>query len=118
MLGGSGWLRLAQQNATCELNSMPQIGDDRTVEGALESMLEGAVEGCGIGAALLSGLTGPVAGCLIGIAPGMSLGVVLWLLDTANEYRVDFSRWCRENYTNCRGNEYYARACQDLIEIQ
>ncbi len=98
--GGGMWIRLVQQNTTCELNSMPQLGDYRTVIGALGSLILGAWEGCLGGASL-----GGVAGCLFGIPVGMSIRAVIYALGTENEYIVDLTQWCRRNVTNCRNNE-------------
>ncbi len=124
--GGGGWLRLVQQNTTCELNSMPQIGDYRTWEGAVSAVLKGVGAGCasgaGIGAAVgsvepgLGTAVGAAAGCLI-LAPivGAINGAFWYFLDTRNMYKIDLARWCRQNYSVCKNNEYYQRACNEII---
>ncbi|MDQ7041526.1 MAG: hypothetical protein Q9M35_11365 [Rhodothermus sp.] len=125
VLGGRGWIRLAQQHTTCELNSMPQIGDYRTVEGALATLLERALSGClggaGLGAAIgsaepgLGTAVGAAVGCLVLTPILMGLKGVTWYLHTVEMYRIDLARWCRENYSVCQGNEHYERSCREIV---
>ena len=114
VLGGRGWFRLAQQHTTCELNSMPQIGDYRTLEGLLVHFVEFGGLGCGIG-----GIFGGPAGCYAGAVLGTLAGAAIYyFLTTSEAYQVDMNRWCRQNYTVCRNNEYYRAACSEIIEQQ
>ncbi|WP_143149612.1 hypothetical protein [Rhodothermus profundi] len=92
---------------------MPQIGDYRTEEGVLVAFAKGVLEGCGIG-----GLFGGVAGCVVGVPYGVVASLIIWLLETKNDYKVDLTRWCQQNYTNCQNNEYYLRVCAELIDVE
>ncbi|GEM_PF-3765807 len=120
VLGGRGWFRLAQQNATCELNSMPQIGDYRTLEGLISEMLTDALLGCSIGAAFggVGFIAGAVEGCMAGIVVGTVVAAWSYYFSTRAEYEVDLNRWCRENYTVCQYNEWYRAACEEIINPQ
>ncbi|MDQ7040733.1 MAG: hypothetical protein Q9M35_07315, partial [Rhodothermus sp.] len=120
VLGGGGWLRLAQQHTTCELNSMPQIGDYRTLEGLVREMLTNAVLGCSIGAAFgnVGFIAGAVEGCMADIVVGTMVAAWIYYFSTREEYKVDLTRWCRENYTVCQYNEWYKVACEEIINPQ
>ncbi len=111
-LGGRGWLRLVQQNTTCELNSMPQVGDYRTLEGFVAHLIAYGGLGCSIGA------PGGPEGCFFGAVVGALGGALIYYLNTRDAYEVDLNRWCRENYTACRDNEYYRAACAEEMERQ
>ncbi len=111
-LGGRGWLRLVQQNTACELNSMPQLGDYRTFEGAVKDVIMFTFAGClGLAAA------GP-EGCMAGLVAGLVAGLWYFYFSTKEAFEVDLTRWCRQNYTVCRDNEYYRAACEEVIEVQ
>ncbi len=114
-LGGRGWIRRAQQNTACELNSMPQFGDYITDSGALLYLLGGMVGGCEIGALAGSFVGFPGVGCLIGLPLGAIGGAVAMYLAAAHMYQIDLTRWCRENYAHCNNNEHYKNACEELV---
>jgi len=123
VLGGRGWFRLAQQNTTCELNSMPQFGDYWSWEGIGQSALIGIPTGC-MGALELSekvpllAAWNPFKTCALGAAVGAVGSIAIYLLIKRDIYKTEKARWCRENYTNCKNNEYYLDACDEIVNPQ
>ncbi|SHL10698.1 hypothetical protein, partial [Rhodothermus profundi] len=101
ILGGRGWIRLAQQGL-CEPVTMPQFGDYWTgVE--LGAVMMGTCIG-GDFVAFIRRLTNPwvLLGTCVG---GAIVAGTLYMAEAYTDYHTDLAKWCRENYINCKDQE-------------
>ena len=120
VLGGGGWLRLAQQHTTCPLNTMPTLGDQvdaMDILAILGIMGKGCVE---VGKILetFAGGWGLALGCIIGVEAGLLAGLTVGYFDWRQDLEAASIAWCERNRDVCEGVEAYHAFCDEITRPQ